>query len=86
MKYRFFSLCLLFSLVSNAFAENKNASKLAYSGFSGGMMLHTGFVQSGEVTILNSDGTIREITQLQGAPFGLGGAIRFHFGEFGKKK
>ena len=76
MKYRFFSLCLLFSLASNAFAENKNASKLAYSGFSGGMMLHTGFVQSRDFAFYNSNGTVRETAKLQGAPFGIGGAIR----------
>jgi len=81
MKYRFFSLCLLFSLASNAFAENKNASKLAYSGFSGGMMLHTGFVQSRDFAFYNSNGTVRETAKLQGAPFGIGGAIRLHFGE-----
>ena len=38
--------------------------------FSGGMMLHTGYV-SGDIAAVNH--------HAEGAPFGLGGVIRFHF-------
>jgi len=65
----------------NMFAEENASSKMGYSGFSGGMMLHTGYVQSRELTFYNSNGNVREVTQLSGAPFGIGGAVRLHFGE-----
>jgi len=73
--------CVLFVLATTVFAEENTSSKMAYSGFSGGMMLHTGYVQSREFAFYNTDGTVRETTQLNGAPFGIGGAIRLHFGE-----
>ena len=55
--------------------------KMAFSGCSGGMMLHTGYVQSRDITFYNTDGSVHETLQMKGAPFGIGGAIRAHFGK-----
>lgn len=80
-KHTLSCISILLILTTHLFAEEKTPSKMAYSGFSGGMMLHTGYVQSREFTLNNPDGTTRETMQLKGAPFGLGGALRVHFGQ-----
>jgi hypothetical protein len=55
---------ILFCLISS-FAFSQNPFK--YTGFSGGMMVHSGFLQqSGE----------------KGMPFGLGGCGKVHFGKY----
>ena len=53
---------------------------MAYRGFIGGMMLHTGFVCSNDVTVTSLSGASQKVS-LSGAPFGIGGAIRFMFGK-----
>jgi hypothetical protein len=63
------------------FAQEKPKSKLAYSGFSGGMMVHTGFVQSGEFSLKNDDGTLAKTMRFSGAAFGIGGQARVHLGK-----
>ncbi|MDR0830290.1 MAG: hypothetical protein LBN95_09320 [Prevotellaceae bacterium] len=64
-----------------SFAQEKSKSKFAYTGFSGGMLLHTGYVRSGEFQLLNTDGTAAKTLTLSGMPFGIGGQARVHFGE-----
>jgi hypothetical protein len=44
------------------------------------MMLHTGYIQSRSFDIITESGDVSK-RQLKGAPFGLGGALRVHFGE-----
>ena len=53
---------------------------MRYRGFIGGMMLHTGYVRSREVSIAGPAGDIHNISA-EGAPFGIGGAIKFMFGK-----
>ncbi len=62
------------------FFSNDSYAQFIYKGFSGGMMLHTGYLSSSEFTIYNPDGTPLSKEQIKGAPFGIGGALRFHFG------
>ncbi len=50
-----------------------------YKGFSGGMMLHTGYLQSKNFTI-SSNSTEYNNNHIKSAPFGIGGLLRFHFG------
>ena len=57
-----------------------SARKMQYRGFIGGMMLHTGYAGSSDLTITSPGGESRTIG-VRGAPFGIGGAIRFMFGE-----
>lgn len=67
---------LLSLLLGSAFSfardgAQKNTGKL-FSGFDGGMMLHSGYLK----------GNISEIDfPVEGAPFGIGGVIRLHLGE-----
>lgn len=60
---------MLLSLSTTITAGN---NKFAYNGFDGGMMLHVGYI-NGEITPLDY--------QANGATKGIGGAIRFHFGD-----
>ena len=57
-----------------------SARKMQYRGFIGGMMLHTGYAGSSDLTIMSPGGESRTIG-VRGAPFGIGGAIRFMFGK-----
>ena len=68
------TLILIFCCIFVNAQEKKG--KMAYSGFSGGMMLHLGYVQSSSFTFSNG-----ETLQLKGLVFGLGGQARVHFGE-----
>jgi hypothetical protein len=58
-------------------AQNK-VGKFSYSGFSGGMMLHSGYVWTNNFSAANSS----DEQKIQGCPFGIGGLARFHFGKF----
>ena len=71
-------LLLLYSLlfILPATAQDASSKKMYLQGYSGGMMLHTGYLSGGKVNI-----NPRETIELQGAPFGLGGLLRFHFGK-----
>ena len=74
------TISLLYILTLNMFASDMTPErKFAYKGFSGGMMLHTGYVSSGEFTITGQNFPARTI-QVEGMPTGIGGAMRFHFG------
>jgi hypothetical protein len=72
-KYRILFFILHFSLfILPAFSQVK------YSGFSGGMMVHTGWLYGGSIT--TTGGTGPYTRSLAGAPVGLGGVARIHFG------
>ena len=82
--------CFLFSTAAAAPAEKTDAAacpdggtggkRMEYRGFIGGMMLHTGYVRSADLTITSLSGDVNTIG-VSGAPVGIGGAIRFMFGE-----
>lgn len=73
---------LTFSLFSPAaFADEKDKSPFAYSGFSGGMMLHTGYVSAGKVCFDGAAGGSSAI-DMSGMPYGIGGAVKINFGKY----
>ncbi len=74
------SLCVIgfFCLaVVSAGAENQ----MKYNGYSGGMMLHTGYVFGGQSTPQNG-GALVATEKMQGMPIGIGGAVRLNFGKY----
>ncbi|MDR2927227.1 MAG: hypothetical protein LBV41_03360 [Cytophagaceae bacterium] len=83
---KLFVLVLLFTVSVYAFGAvslpegGDNNGKFMYRGFSGGMLLHSGHVQSGNFTLHNAEGTFSRNMQLNGIPFGIGGSMRLHFG------
>jgi hypothetical protein len=74
-KTLFYFCCVLFCLQTKA--QDADNKKTYFQGYSGGMMLHTGYISGGMVSV-NS----QEKTKLQGMPFGIGGLLRFHFGNY----
>lgn len=59
--------------------EKKHAIK--YEGFSGGMLLHSGYVQGKTFEITDLSGNVVSRQKMEGFPFGIGGAMRIHLGK-----
>lgn len=77
-KTRYTIVLALTAFISIA-AGAQDSRKMAYRGFVGGMMLHSGYVQSGSFQVTSQSGTMQDIS-MSGAPYGIGGSIRFLFG------
>lgn len=56
--------------------------KFGFSGFSGGMMLHTGYVSGGTVMLTDAGGAQVFSQKMSGMPLGIGGALKLHFGNW----
>lgn len=68
-------------IASIAYAQSKNDSNsFTFRGFSGGMMIHAGYLSSGKFIISDLDGNSLGEQQIKGMEMGLGGVARFHFG------
>ena len=80
MRFKLLTICLLcasavFAQVSEGLEKNN-----VYQGFSGGMMLHTGYLFGKDANApIASDG---RSTSPQGALFGIGGALRVHLWKY----
>ena len=70
-------LILLCALSFFGFAQNL----FQYNGFSGGMMVHSGYLQSKDFTIATNNGHSLQSLQAKGVPFGIGGAAKVHLGK-----
>jgi len=70
---------ICFPFVLQAQKENKNID-FQYSGFSGGMAFYTGYLYAGTPIFTTPDGMAIKGEKVQGAPFGMGGALKLHFG------
>lgn len=81
MKKLFLTLLTIIAITQTIGAQdistqnNKPQGSLSYRGFAGGMMLHAGWVTRGDMVV---DGTTQA---LSGVPLGIGGAVRFRFGD-----
>ena len=82
MKRTISFLLMTFTLTISAFtgfAKNDN-TEFRYRGFSGGMFMHSGYSWCNPYTTSSHiDGSIQSIL-LKGAPIGIGGAAKVHFG------
>jgi len=68
-------LILLISLPFFVFSQESISSKSwGYKGYSGGMFVHTGYVQSKEFSVFDLDGNKIDM-RIKGAVFGLGGKM-----------
>ena len=61
--------------------DSPRKSPLAFSGYSGGMMVHSGYVSAGNVTFTPPNGGVPTTTRINGMPLGIGGALKIHFGK-----
>ena len=78
MKRILLSIIILFIQIT-LFAENPE-KKFAFAGYSGGMMVHTGYMKSADFLITDTEGNTHR-KHIEGMPFGLGGALKFQFGK-----
>jgi hypothetical protein len=77
-KILFLQLLLIWVFFStNIFAQTPEKC-FKYSGFSGGMMLHLGYVQSKNFTLTGADNFSKQL-KLSGLAWGIGGQVRLHF-------
>jgi hypothetical protein len=72
-------LLLSFTLQLQAQSGNEKA-KFRFSGFSGGMALHTGYLYAGMPAFHTLTGMPVMGEKLHGMPAGIGGAVKLHFG------
>ena len=78
---------LLLGAMSSAAREHDSSnarprkSPLAFSGYSGGMMVHSGYVSAGNVTFTPPNGGVPVTAKISGLPLGIGGALKIHFGK-----
>ena len=80
MRAKVLFICLLFACGACAQVSEGIAKNKVYQGFSGGMMLHTGYLfgQDGNAP-KTADG---RLCSPQGALFGIGGALRVHLWKY----
>ncbi len=78
MTKKYFIAALLATLVSYSALSQEG---LKYCGFSGGMMVHTGYLQSNSFDLQTIQGNYITTSKVEGMPFGIGGAARLHFGK-----
>ena len=74
-------LILVCTLSFFGFAQNL----FQYNGFSGGMMVHSGYLQSKDFTITTNNGQSLQNLQAKGVPLGIGGAAKVHLGKYLRK-
>lgn len=74
MKRFFATVATILAVVSVATAQDKG-SVFSYNGFSGGMMLHAGWVSRGDIQV-----GIAPAQRISGVPMGIGGALKVRFG------
>ena len=82
MKTRLSGLLLLLALTVSTVQAQEKKGKFDYAGFSGGMMIHTGYLYGGSIALTAATNEILYLPQeLSGAPIGIGGVARIHFGK-----
>ena len=80
MRYKILIISILVARVACAQVSEGIAKNKVYQGFSGGMMLHTGYLFGQDKNApFSADG---RSTSPQGALFGIGGALRVHLWKY----
>ncbi len=68
----------ILTICALALAAGVSAQGLRYDGFTGGMMIHTGYLGGGQLTLTDGANTFH--SHISGAPAGIGGQVRLLFG------
>jgi len=83
LKNKRMNFFLLFAIILflqfSLFAENPE-KKFAFAGYTGGMMVHTGYMKSAVFLVKDTEEQMHN-KQIEGMPFGMGGALKFQFGK-----
>ncbi len=82
-------LSLFFLCISSTVFSQENEVEpvikkhpLAFNGYSGGMQLHIGYVQGQTFNVYGNSGNVIQQITPKGITTGIGGSIRFHFGNY----
>ncbi|HIZ86630.1 MAG TPA: hypothetical protein IAC03_00490 [Candidatus Coprenecus pullistercoris] len=67
-------------IASGRSANPDSASQFRFRGYIGGMMLHSGYIQSNGFRIYGSSGADLGIMRIKGGATGIGGHVKFAFG------
>ena len=62
-------------------AGDEPDGKWTFNGFSGGMMLHIGYVGGGTAALYSPSGIPLPAQKMNGVPYGIGGCAKVYFGE-----
>ena len=75
----FLSFCyaIIFLQTNGRNVQDVENKKMHIQGYSGGMMFHTGYLSGGHLNISDIQGKVN----IEGAPVGIGGLLRFHLGK-----
>lgn len=74
-------IILVFLGTYTVFSQEKK-QLFPYTGFSGGMMIHSGFVKGKSFEITDASNHVIYKREMKGFPFGIGGVLHFHFGNY----
>lgn len=67
------------NFISSASERKNTENKMKFSGYEGGMMVHSGFVSSRAVSFVSPSGAGTDMV-IKGAPLGIGGTFKAGFG------
>ena len=74
--------CFITLLFTDAIGQEPVPKKMRFEGYSGGMMVQTGYLFGGTTKVLDNATDVVQNTDMHGFSFGLGGTMRFHFGKY----
>lgn len=74
------AVLLLTAPLYTAASNKTDSSEFRFRGYTGGMMLHSGYIQSGQFQLHSGSGTEPVTMQIKGGATGIGGHVKFAFG------
>ena len=74
------AVLLLTAPLYTAASNKTDSSEFRFRGYTGGMMLHSGYIQSGRFQLHSGSGTEPVTMQIKGGATGIGGHVKFAFG------
>ena len=80
-KLIFFAIFALTLCTVDAQTSESSRGRMSFSGYSGGMMIHTGYVQGSPFSLTMPDGHNTVEMKMKGVPYGIGGTVKLQFGK-----
>ena len=74
------AVLLLTAPLYTAASNKTDSSEFRFRGYTGGMMLHSGYIQSRPFELYSTASQSLGTMQIRGAAFGIGGHVKFAFG------
>lgn len=74
-------ILVICTLITGSILYVEAQDRFSFNGYTGGMMVHAGYVRSGAFTISDYQTGDNETLKISGMTKGIGGAVKFKFGE-----